>query len=126
MQLSPSDPDIHTDIYRIRQNDLDLQPDFQRGEVWSLAKKKKLIDSILRNWYIPPIHTIVIPGTNRQDVLDGQQRLVAIRDFVDDSFPVDGGIAPQNEDIRKLDNLYYSELPSEVRRGFDGFTIRVI
>ncbi len=33
MRLIPSDPDIQTVFSRIKDGSLDLQPDFQRGEV---------------------------------------------------------------------------------------------
>ncbi|MER8648960.1 DUF262 domain-containing protein [Mesorhizobium sp. M0586] len=126
MILSPSDPDIQTIVGRIENGDLDLQPDFQRGEVWSTQKKRRLIDSILRNWYIPPIHTVLVPESNKQDVLDGQQRLVAIRDFVRNLYPVDGNIQPFDPAISRLDGLYYTDLPKDARRLFDTFTIRVM
>jgi hypothetical protein len=124
VQLQPSDPDIQTIVGRIRNGDLDLQPEFQRGEVWPLIKKKRLIDSILRNWHIPPIH-VVVDEEGRQVVLDGQQRLVSIRDFVDGKFAIDGSIEPSDASIKLLDGLSYETLPPEVRRSFDQFTIRV-
>ncbi len=89
MKMLPSDPDIQTIVARIDSGDLDLQPNFQRGEVWTTAKKRKLIDSILRDWHIPPIH-VVVGDKGKQEVLDGQQRLVAIRDFVRGVIRVDG------------------------------------
>lgn len=124
MKLQPSDPDIQTIVGRISSNDLDLQPDFQRGEVWSVSKKRRLIDSILRDWHVPPIH-VVVDSQGRQVVLDGQQRLVSIRDFVNDEFTVDGSTEPLDPLIRRLDGLYYSGLPEEVRRAFNQFTIRI-
>ena len=54
MKLTPSEPDIRTIVERIDRGDIDLQPDFQRQEVWSTSKKKRLIDTILRGWSIPP------------------------------------------------------------------------
>ena len=45
MHLTPSDPDIATLHRKIRQGRLDLQPNFQRGEVWGKAKKQRLIVS---------------------------------------------------------------------------------
>ena len=59
---------------------MDLQPDFQRGEIWT--HQKRLIDSILMGWRIPPIH-VVKSSEIIDEVLDGQQRLAAIRDFSD-------------------------------------------
>jgi len=125
MRLLPSDPDIETIIGRIKNGDIDLQPDFQRGEVWSIPKQKKLVDSILRDWHVPPIHLVQQSDSNQLDVLDGQQRLVAIRDFTGGLFRVDGKTEPVNDEIEALDGLTYEELPPRWRRQFDQFTIRM-
>jgi hypothetical protein len=125
MRLIPSDPDIRTIVNRINDGDINLQPNFQRGEVWGESKKVRLIDSILREWHVPPIHVVEIKESGKQDVLDGQQRLVAIRDFVKGQFQVDGSIEPISEEILKIDGVKYDELPDFWKRRFDKFTIRV-
>ncbi|MEM6294729.1 MAG: DUF262 domain-containing protein [Myxococcota bacterium] len=125
MKLQASDPDIETIFRRIEREELDLQPDFQRGEVWTKKKQRRLIDSILRGWHIPPIHVVENPELQKGEVLDGQQRLAAIRDFIRGSFSVDGTIEPESEKIRELDKCSYEALPKPVRRAFDGFTIRM-
>lgn len=125
MRLLPSDPDIKTIVTRIFDKDINLQPDFQRGEVWGTQKKMRLIDSILRSWHVPPIHVIEIKETGRQEVLDGQQRLVAIRDFVLGDIVIDGNLEPVDEEIRNLDGLKYVQLPDFWKRRFDKFTIRI-
>jgi len=125
MRLSPSDPDIATLFRRIENDEIDLQPDFQRGEVWSDFKRKRLIDSILRNWHIPPIHLILDDSSEKQSVLDGQQRLAAIRDFIKGELKIDGHLEPLDSHIQSLDGRTYLELPDEMRRRIDRFTIRV-
>lgn len=125
MQLIPSDPDVQTVFLRIQNGDIDLQPDFQRGEVWSYAKRQKLIDSMLRNWHVPPIHVIVEEEGQRISVLDGQQRLAAIRDFIECRLSVNGDIEPFNEKIAQLGGLTFDELPIEVRRKFMQFPLRI-
>lgn len=125
MRLLPWDPDIQTIISRIDSKGLDLQPNFQRGEVWSRAKKQRLIDSVLRDWHVPPIHVIEYAATKQQEVLDGQQRLAAIRDFAAGAFPVDGQIEPSDAAILRLNGLKYGELPDDARRQFEQFTLRV-
>lgn len=125
MRLSGQDPDIQTLVTRIREGEINLQPDFQRGEVWGTQKKRRLIDTILRNWHIPPIHLVVVEETGEQEVLDGQQRLVSIRDFVNEIITVDGKTYPPDEKIERLDGLTYSELPEKNRKEFNNFTIRV-
>ncbi len=50
MKCESTELEIETIVNRIKNEDMDLQPDFQRGEIWTLQKKQKLIDSILRGW----------------------------------------------------------------------------
>lgn len=48
MKCESTDLQIKTIVNRIKNEDMDLQPDFQRGEIWTLQKKQKLIYSLLR------------------------------------------------------------------------------
>ncbi|ASU39231.1 hypothetical protein hmeg3_13670 [Herbaspirillum sp. meg3] len=124
MRLIPSDPDIETIANRIRNGDLDLQPNFQRGEVWTTSKKQKLIDSVLRDWHVPPIHVIKGANGGADVVLDGQQRLAAIRDFVGGAIRVNGKIEPFDEKLAALDGMYFDDLSPEWKRKVRGFAIR--
>src|SRR5882762_8225451 len=126
MKMVGFDPDLSTIVSRIKNGDLDLQPDFQRGEVWGDPKKRRLIDTILREWHVPPIHVIELENSACQVVLDGQQRLVAIRDFVEGKITIDGTIQPSSEEIARLNGFTYETLPPEWRRRFDRYTLRVI
>lgn len=125
MKFKPSKVSIESLITQIGSGKLDLQPNFQRGEVWALSKQQRLIDSILRNWYIPPIHVVQIGDGNNREVLDGQQRLRAIVDFSKDAFPVNATIDPENHKLKDLHSLKYSELPRVYRQKFDSFKITV-
>lgn len=124
MRFQTSDPDIATIFRRIERKTIDLQPDFQRGEVWSTSKKQRLIDTILRRWHVPPIH-LVAKGEGKFDVLDGQQRLTAIRDFMQGLFVVDGLIEPIVPAFAELDGLRFAQLPTGVQDEFEAFAIRV-
>ncbi len=125
MRFIPADPDIATIYNRIQEGEIDLQPDFQRGEVWTAQKQQRLIDSILRGWIVPPVVVIGDLAGGQLQVLDGQQRLAAIRDFKKNMLPVDGNIAPPNDDIKLLHGKRYLDLPTETRRVFDRTTIRI-
>ena len=70
---------------------LKLDPIYQRqGDVWSRARQRLFIDSILNGFFIPPLfwHELTTvseetkPG-NRYAVVDGKQRLQAIYAFLD-------------------------------------------
>lgn len=126
MKQVPWDPDVSTLLNRIEAGDLDLQPHFQRGEVWPLAKKQRLVDSILRDWHIPPVHVVVSATTHADEVLDGQQRLAAIRDFHAGLFQVDGTCKPFDPEISALDGFKYEDLPTAFKYRFNRYTVRVI
>lgn len=126
MHIKTSDPDILSIVHRVNRGLIDLQPDFQRGEVWNTLKKQRLIDSILRGWHIPPIHLISSPLTDKIEVLDGQQRLVSIRDFIAGKFPINGMMEPRDNQLEALDGLYWSELPSNFKDNIELFTIRFL
>ncbi len=123
MKLNPWEPDLRSLVDRIDQGDVDLQPDFQRQEVWSTSKKKRLIDTVLREWSIPPIHFVVLPD-GKLEVLDGQQRLASIRDFFHNQFSVDGRITPLDEKVSRLHGKFYSKLEPGDRRKIDQYTLR--
>ena len=69
-------------------------PEYQRGEVWTLPQKKRLIDSLFRGFTIPLIYLHrrkdVVGDLTRDalEIIDGQQRLTAICDYVEGAFPL--------------------------------------
>src|SRR5690242_2854282 len=70
---------------------LELSPAFQRGEVWRTPAKAYLIDTILRNFPIPPLHIRLVSRGGKglvREVIDGQQRLTSVLQFVDGKFPL--------------------------------------
>jgi len=65
---------------------IDLDPDYQRDVVWSEQKQIGLIDSVFRNYYIPPIIFAVSTsddGSETRTCIDGKQRLTSIQKFMD-------------------------------------------
>ncbi|WIM71002.1 DUF262 domain-containing protein [Corynebacterium suedekumii] len=122
MKLAKSDLQIETIVTRINAGELDLQPDFQRGEIWDKKRRQRLIDTILREWYVPGVHIVKNPE-GEEVVLDGQQRLAAIRDFFDDKMTIDGSIEPHDDLIASLDGLNYSELPPAIKKAVNRFAL---
>ncbi|PHS00186.1 MAG: hypothetical protein COA80_03000 [Leeuwenhoekiella sp.] len=76
---------------------LDLSPEFQRRSVWSEKAKSYLIDTIIRGKPIPKVLiTQELKGTrNIRVVVDGQQRLRAILEFMDDGFKISKAHNPE-------------------------------
>ena len=69
---------------------LDLSPKFQRRSVWTRAAKSFLIDTILRGKPMPKVLLTqdLIGRKNVRTVVDGQQRIRSILEFVGGAFTV--------------------------------------
>ena len=93
-------------------------PDWQRGKVWQRPKKQALIDSILKKWKIPKFYFVKTSSDpNEYEVVDGQQRLLAIFDFFDNELPLCEDTATE------VGASYYKDLPESVADGFDDYEI---
>lgn len=82
---------------------------YQRDKVWSEEKKSFLIDSILKNYPIPPVFLRLRinkdTGATTYDVIDGKQRLSTIRDFIDGKVQL-----PDDFGDEELNGAYFSDL----------------
>ena len=115
-------------VYRIndlvgwnQRKELVLSPDFQRRQVWSPVAKSFLIDSILKGFPLPQFFmrekVLVREMRTTREVVDGQQRIRAILDFVDNRFTV-----------KEVHNKEYCgkpflELPDDVQQKFLSFPL---
>ncbi|KAI0631744.1 hypothetical protein C8Q77DRAFT_1159490 [Trametes polyzona] len=75
---------------QIVNQDVDLQPEYQRDVVWPDTKQMGLIDSIFRNFYVPPVIFVVHTtddGAERRVCIDGKQRLTSISRFIGGEIP---------------------------------------
>lgn len=73
-------------IKNVNRGGLDLQPDYQRDFVWNQDFKEKLIYSLIKRYPIGNISIRNLEELNnknaRSEVVDGQQRLTTIFNFV--------------------------------------------
>ncbi len=114
MKLEPWEPDLSSLYSRYKDGSLDLQPAFQRGLVWPREKKARLVDTVLRGWRIPPVH-LVVEADESLSVLDGQQRLQALFDFLEGKVRV-GSFPPHDDHIDELKGATFKTLPLPVQR----------
>lgn len=103
------------DIVEWYENDqLILTPKFQRRNVWSPMAKSYLIDTIVRSMPIPPI--FIRPTVNvasrktYREVVDGQQRLRAIMEYINGEFTV---LPVHNRDLAELP---FARIPEKVKQ----------
>lgn len=90
-----------------------LQPDYQRREVWGIAAKIMLIDSIMNSIPMPKIFvsSYIQNGKTVRAVIDGQQRITAILGFLNNEFSLD---EPYTGDYK---GLYFNELSLDIQDG---------
>lgn len=102
----------------IKNNEIDLTPDFQRNFVWkSLTEKSRFIESMLLR--IPlPVFYFSADTDGLLQVVDGMQRLTVIRDFMNNEF-----LLRNLEYLEELNGKYFNKkdnpdksLPNEYRR----------
>ncbi|KIY69511.1 hypothetical protein CYLTODRAFT_393694 [Cylindrobasidium torrendii FP15055 ss-10] len=62
----------------LTQGYIDLEPEYQRAEVWSENKQMALLDSLLNNYYVPPI-ILAVEGPQNKRCIDGKQRMTSIQ-----------------------------------------------
>lgn len=117
--FNPQDIDIKTKtmsldniIKRLRENEIDMAPDFQRqGNLWPIEKQSQLIESVLIKLPLPAFY---FDGSNDNKwlVVDGLQRLSAIKNFVVDKSMALYGL----EFLKKLDGFKFDDLPRAYQR----------
>lgn len=92
-QIKPSvtNPTIAEVYQNIESNKLILKPDFQRRFVWTHDHQEEFIDTILKGFPFPEIYVCqgeidIKKLKTTQHVIDGQQRLTTIKNYIDNNF----------------------------------------
>ncbi|MDX8254981.1 DUF262 domain-containing protein [Acinetobacter pittii] len=92
-QIKPSvtNPTIADIFQKISEQKLDLAPSFQRRFVWTQEHQEQFIDTILKGFPFPEIYvcqgeTDLTKIITKQKVIDGQQRLTTIINYINDEF----------------------------------------
>lgn len=109
----------------MKRNEIVVNRNYQRSDhVWPDAARSYLIETILKGFPIPKLYlyqvTDVKSRETRKEIVDGQQRSVAILDFYEDKLKISK--LAENEDIR---NKKYSELAEDEKQSFLDYGIDV-
>ena len=92
---------------------MDTRPFYQRRQRWDYARQSKLIESLLINIPIPPLFVYEI-RPNVYEVMDGQQRISAIKSFYSNDLTLE-----KLDRWPELNGKTYSKLPERIRAGID-------
>lgn len=97
-----------------------IQPDYQRRSVWNQSAKIMLIDTILKNIPMPKIFLskeINKTQSTVRKVIDGQQRINTILEFIDGKFALDAPYQGEYEGKK------FAELPKLIQNQFLSYEI---
>lgn len=101
-------------------NYMDLRPFYQRRPRWKTDKQSLLIESFIMNIPVPPVF-LYERDFNSYEVMDGQQRITALRDFYDGKFELEG-----LERWPEINGRTYQTLPDKIQQGLDRRSITSI
>ena len=76
-------------IRKVKDGKIVMNPDFQRNEVWTLEQKSQLIESTMLEIPIPAFY-MKKDAQGRLVVVDGLQRTLALKGFLNDDFRLSG------------------------------------
>jgi uncharacterized protein with ParB-like and HNH nuclease domain len=101
---------------------------FQRRSVWVQKNKVRLIETILKGFPMPEIYLWSgspnpVTGQSISKIVDGQQRLTAIRDFIADQFPLKSSFLDEDDQNKDYANRKFSELPDLRKQQIWEYTI---
>lgn len=107
---------------------LNLDPPYQRGEVWGFTRKKNFIKSLCQG---VPVASLIINDRTRSEkwgymnqgflaVIDGKQRTIAILDFLNSVFAVPGEWFNEEHEL-----VFFNQLSNAKQRGFKNQPIGV-
>ena len=106
----------------------------QRGFVWDKKRMSLLIDTVLRDYTIPPIYTIRTPETIKvkgkevsvYDLIDGKQRTTTFAKFMNNEFALEGlePFAIGDEEV-DLNGKTFEELDEDMQDAFKSYGLTV-
>jgi hypothetical protein len=118
-QIRPSvtNPSIAVVYKTIERGELTLQPDFQRKFVWTHEHQEQFIETILKGFPFPEVYICdgeinVTKMLTIKSVIDGQQRLTTIRNYIDGEFKEPLALVPT-----------YASLSEAQKKSFLGYQI---
>lgn len=120
--------DLETLVKKINRKTIKLDPEYQRNHRWSEETSSKLIESLILNIPVPLVYLSQDVDVDdeaddlaRYSVIDGQQRLTAIFNFMTNELVLEG-----MEVLKPLNGSKYTDLPPFLIRRLEERTIKCL
>ncbi|WP_025094169.1 DUF262 domain-containing protein [Bacillus safensis] len=121
--------DLETLVKKIDKKVIKLDPEYQRKHRWSDEMSSKLIESLILNIPVPTVYLSQdldvdeddYDGVSRYSVIDGQQRLTAIYNFMRNNLALE-----EMDVLNHLNGCYYRDLPPFLTRRLEERTIKCL
>jgi Protein of unknown function DUF262 len=88
---------------------IELDPHYQRRDRWRPAKQSALIESFILNVPVPPVY-LSEDDFGKYSVIDGKQRITAIRDFLSGDLKL-----AKLTRFKELEGSRYANLPTQIQ-----------
>lgn len=120
--------DLETLVKKIDKKIIKLDPEYQRKHRWSEETSSKLIESLILNIPVPTVYLSQDLDVDdeeedipRYSVIDGQQRLTAIYNFMKNNMALEG-----MDVLSNLNDCYYRDLPPFLTRRLEERTVKCL
>lgn len=108
------------------QDEIRIDPEYQRLFRWSQEQKSRLVESILLRLPIPPVF-FVENEDGRYELIDGLQRISSMIQFIDSSqIGVDPLILDGCDIIRNLNGVSFNDLPLTLKLQVKRSSVRAV
>lgn len=111
--LQASDLSLETIAAMVEKDAIDIEPHFQRRERWSSEAQSSLIESFLLNVPVPPVY-LAEDDYGTYSVIDGKQRITAIRAFMRNELVLKG-----LEAFSLIDGARFEDLPPPLQNALE-------
>ncbi|WP_051594168.1 DUF262 domain-containing protein [Butyrivibrio sp. AE3003] len=132
MQLfTKSDMDLATIRQNFAEGKMYVDPAYQRRKVWNQEDKVRLIETILLNYIVPPVFFWPAgrdpeTGIASTHIVDGQQRISTIVEFLNDEYPLASKYLTTDEIKNKYGDMFFSDLDQGTREAVWDYKLSVV
>lgn len=117
---TPYDPPVKALLQEIHDGDLVVRPSFQRAFIWDQVRQSRFVESILLNIPIPNLF-FAEDDDKTKVVVDGQQRLLALKYFRENRYAL-----RSLEALAPLNGKRFEELTPRQQKIFTNRTLRCL